>query len=354
MTELPFEIPPAIDRHLATLSKLYAKRGASLKQSVIVNAAVSMKEGVSHDNWNGGIDGHDLYLALPEAIYAEIFDQKDAISEAIRKDLNQVIGLDHEFIESVRIRSEPTHDEDWRSKSGFLARKKRVVHPDAQTRIWQPEGRFRVFLSHRSDVKTEIGKLRDDLAAFGVACFVAHSDIKPTREWQAEIENAVFSADALVAAMTPGFHESDWTDQEIGIAFGRGIPIIALRLGQDPYGFIGKFQALTTSWENAAREIVKLLSSEEALLVSYVAAIENCGGWDAANRLAEVLPALKSIPITLVDRLIRAYNQNREIRNAFGFNGKRPNLYGEGLVHHLERATRQRFTKRTDGTISRA
>ena len=98
MTNSPFEIPPAIDRHLATLSKLYAKRGASLKQSVIVNAAVSMEEGVSHDNWNGGIDGHDLSLTLPEAIYAEIFDQKDAISEAIKKDLNQVIALDHESL----------------------------------------------------------------------------------------------------------------------------------------------------------------------------------------------------------------------------------------------------------------
>jgi hypothetical protein len=353
MTDSPFEIPPAIDRHLATLSKLYAKRGASLRQSVIVNAAVSMEEGVSHDNWNGGIDGHDLHLTLPEAIYSEIFDQKDAISEAIKKDLNQVIGLDHEFIESVRIRSEPTHDEDWRSKSGFLARTKRVVLPDAQTRIWQPDGRFRLFLSHRSDIKTEIGKLRDELAAFGVACFVAHSDIKPTREWQAEIENAIFSADALVAAMTPGFHDSDWTDQEIGIAFGRGIPVIALRMGQDPYGFIGKFQALTTSWENAAREIVKLLISEDALLASYVAAVEDCSGWGSANRLAEILPALRTVPATLVDRLIRAYNQNGEVHNAFGFNGKYPNRYGDGLVFHLERATRQRFKKDTNGMISR-
>jgi hypothetical protein len=34
-------------------------------------------------------------------------------------------------------------------------------------------------------------------------------DIEPTRKWQDEIELALSTADALVAMLTPGFHESD-------------------------------------------------------------------------------------------------------------------------------------------------
>ena len=56
--------------------------------------------------------------------------------------------------------------------------------------------------------------------------------------------------DALIAILTPGFNESKWTDQEIGVAIGRKVPIVPIRIGLDPYGFIGKYQAL----QGAGRE----------------------------------------------------------------------------------------------------
>jgi nucleoside 2-deoxyribosyltransferase len=80
---------------------------------------------------------------------------------------------------------------------------------------------------------------------YGISAFVAHKDIEPTLEWQSEIEAALATADSLVALLHPTFHESKWTDQEIGFAMGRGLPVFALRFGQDPYGFIGRFQAFT-------------------------------------------------------------------------------------------------------------
>lgn len=52
--------------------------------------------------------------------------------------------------------------------------------------------------------------------------------------------------DALCAVLTPGFKESNWTDQEVGIAIGRGILVIPIRKKLDPYGFIGKYQGFQT------------------------------------------------------------------------------------------------------------
>ena len=54
--------------------------------------------------------------------------------------------------------------------------------------------------------------------------------------------------DGFAALMTKNFHDSNWTDQEIGFALGRGVMVIAVNLGRNPYGFIGDMQALKTSW----------------------------------------------------------------------------------------------------------
>src|SRR5437016_12031656 len=123
-------------------------------------------------------------------------------------------------------------------------------------RIWGPDG-YRVFLSHRVAVKAAAAKLKDRLRPFGISAFVAHRDIHPTKEWQNEIENALRSMDAFVAIRTKKFHESSWTDQEVGYALCRDVPIIALLLGATPYGFIGKFQALTCQWAEVPEKIVK-------------------------------------------------------------------------------------------------
>lgn len=41
-----------------------------------------------------------------------------------------------------------------------------------------------------------------------------------------------------------GFKESNWCDQEVGVAVGRDVLIVPIRKGLDPYGFIGKYQAI--------------------------------------------------------------------------------------------------------------
>jgi hypothetical protein len=336
--ESQFELPKRIDHYIGALSKLYAQEGQREKQEIIVNAQIRVVEGWSYDRWNGGTYGHALYLTLPESLYLSYIRQKDDLQNQIREDIAKVHNLQNEFIQEVFLEMLVKEDEDWRRDSGLLQQGRIVVSSEATKRIWENDG-FRVFLSHKAEVRKQAGELKAGLRVFGISSFVAHEDIHPTKEWQEEIENALSSMDAFVALMTERFHESLWTDQEVGFAIGRNMPIIAVRLGRDPYGFIGKFQALSCDWLAASNEITKILIKHERMLNAYIAAVKNCGSWDRGNKLAEILPNLTKLSGNQRLDLIAAFNQNSEVRGSFGFNGRNPFNYGEGLVHHLNRLT---------------
>lgn len=189
-------------------------------------------------------------------------------------------------------------------------------------------------------MKVNTASLKDSLALYGISCFVAHEDIHPTKEWMDEIESALFSMDALIALMTDDFHDSDWTDQEVGVAMGRCVPVISLKLGKlNPYGFIGRFQALSCTWEKAPLELMKLLICHEKMKEAFIAAVSGCSSFDRGNALASVLPFISSLSESQADSLIEAYKNNPELRGSFGFNGSKPRYYGEGLQHHILRAT---------------
>lgn len=111
----------------------------------------------------------------------------------------------------------------------------------AADRIWTA-GAFRLFISHTSTHKRAATALKEYLRIYGVCGFVAHEDIEINREWQVEIESALASAHALVALLTEDFHASQWTDQEIGWALGRGLRVLSVTMGAVPYGFSAKWQ----------------------------------------------------------------------------------------------------------------
>lgn len=349
---MKFELPRKIEHYLAVLSKLYAQEGEKQKQKIIVNSRVRVHEEWTYDNWDGGTWGHALYLVVPEALYLSLVRKKDDLQDQIRKDINKVHNVQNEFIATVFLETEVAEDKDWRKESGQLLSGARIVPPEAEKHVWADEG-FRIFLSHKAEVKEEATDLKKRLQQFGVSSFVAHVDIHPTKEWQDEIENALSSMDALVALMTERFHDSLWTDQEVGFAFGRGVPIVSLKLGKDPYGFIGKFQALSCSWDNAAKKLIKILIKHERMLNAYIQAVHNCQSWDQANDLAEILPNIERLSSAQANQLIAAYNENSEVRESFGFKGSKPTTYGKGLIFHLEKLTGSTYRELSSGKIGK-
>ena len=163
------------------------------------------------------------------------------------------------------------------------------------------EGTIRVFISHKAEDKNLANDVKNSFLTYRVASFVAHEDIEPMMEWQLEIERALFSMDLLVALLTPKFSESNWTDQEIGVAIGREVPVVPIRLGKDPYGFIGKYQAIQET--NASKIVDKIIDyllrherinsrlkhlAEQAL----ASAVTNHGSVDRASVLTRVSSAI--------------------------------------------------------------
>jgi len=225
-----------------------------------------------------------------------------------------------------------------------LFKSEHKVPQNAINRIWG-DAKYRVFISHLTKFKKEAEALREQLEVFGIASFVAHTSIRPTKKWQDEIEFALSSMDILVALMTKDFHKSKWTDQEIGFALGRQIPIISIGLGADPYGFIGKFQAVSGPLETVHNKILHLLINESKMQDCFSNRMQECGSFHHGNLLAKVLPGLETISPANATKMIKAFNNNSEISSAFGFNGTRPNEYGKGLAHYLSKVTGKKYRR---------
>ena len=337
-TEPQYKLPGDIEHYLAVLSKVYAQNGEHKKLEIIVNSQIRVHECWRYDNWDGGTYGHALFLILPESLFVSAIESRDALQSEIAADINKIHNVQNEHIAEVFFEMQRVDDHDWRRESGALNFQNRIIQPDTVARIWG-DGSFRLFLSHKTEVKKEVAELKLKLSLYGINCFVAHEDILPTKQWQDEIESALISMDGFVALLTDRFHDSNWTDQEVGFALGRGVPIIAVRLGLDPYGFIAKFQALTCAWNDAPLGIVGLLIHQPKVLEAYIKAMQDCHSFDEGNTLARVLPNIQQLTEDQALKMYKAFRENDQLRGSFGFFGNKPREYGDGLLVHLKRIT---------------
>jgi len=76
------------------------------------------------------------------------------------------------------------------------------------------KGNVAIVISHLAAERDFAAALQEALLEYGISGFVAHNDIEPTSEWQAQIETALATSDALVALLHEGFHASNWADKK--------------------------------------------------------------------------------------------------------------------------------------------
>jgi len=193
-----------------------------------------------------------------------------------------------------------------------------------QPAFWSPN-QPRIFLSHLAKERIAVKSIKTELSKYGLACFIAHEDIEPTKEWQTEIEIALTTMDALVAFLTPGFNESKWTDQEIGVAIGRKVPIVPLKVGIDPYGFIGKYQALQAKDRmpnEIAREIVELLAAKPQIAFkisnALVGRLEDSSSWAESKRIMDLIEKCRQFSDEALERLKAAPKGNSQVGDSWG------------------------------------
>lgn len=197
-----------------------------------------------------------------------------------------------------------------------------AVAPDQP--YWEA-GKLRVFTSHLSAKRKQASDLQEALAPYSMSSFVAHKDIHPTSEWQSEIESALQTCELVVALIYPGFNESDWCDQEIGWALGRGVPVFTIRVGADPKGFVSRFQAFTGTGKTAAQVATEIFDATLAhkmlrkrMAEITVTAFAESSSWSVSKDRMAHLERLTYWEPSFSKRLKKAAEENYEISASFG------------------------------------
>jgi hypothetical protein len=194
--------------------------------------------------------------------------------------------------------------------------------------FWR-KGMFRLFISHLAVHKGWASQLQEALLPFGISGFVAHSDIEPTTEWQNQIETALLTCDALIALLHEKFHESKWTDQEVGFAMGRGVPVYSVHFGEVPYGFIGRFQAFSgnkTDPAGLAHQVFKAYyknkQTKKTMSEVLVRLFEQSGSFLEAKARIGYLEELDRWEPSFAKRILSAADSNGQINGSWGVSAR--------------------------------
>ncbi|MEA3400006.1 MAG: toll/interleukin-1 receptor domain-containing protein [Armatimonadota bacterium] len=321
-----FDLPAKLPKLLATLAVYADRKGETLLHDVLTASEAIVEESVEYYPGGPAGHGHCVRLLVPAAIYVRIpIEDLEEVEQELTSQLNTIARVRGERVETValEIREAPT--------SGALAA---PPAREADIDLWGDQESLRLFVSHVAAHKTEAHELKRWCEKVGISCFVAHEDIVPTAEWEPEILRALVSMDALLAWLTPGFHESEWTDQEVGVAIGRRIPVIPVRRGLDPYGFIGKYQALlgdSMSLEQVADEAMEALierfeTTTGRMARALVARFERADSFRHAEKLLRVIAGYQTLPAELISRMEAAPGSNVQVAEAWGVQEELPKL----------------------------
>jgi hypothetical protein len=190
---------------------------------------------------------------------------------------------------------------------------------------WLP-GRLHLFITHTHEHRGIAKQIKEALTSpYRVDGFVAHDDIEPTRLWEDEITSALRTCDALLALLTPGFHESKWCDQEVGWVLGRERPLVAsVNMGATPHGFIGRFQAIPRFGDDPAqiaealhRALLDHPSTAEAARDALVYGLEYSTSWEMSKQTFQVLQTRRDFTGSQLERIRAAYRNNPEVSDSF-------------------------------------
>lgn len=328
-------LPSRVNSYLRRLRNEYEKSARPTLSEIINSARILVIEETDYDNWNGGTYGHDVKFFLTESTLAKIMvREQSAIAEEIRSDLNACAeAVENEYFRKVAFELIDENDSECQQASAIS--NKTQLNPDNLS-IWEPN-HIRLFISHRDEQKRAAKELATGLKGYGISGFVAHDSIEPMSTWQNEILNGLDTMEIMLAFVTNNFHESTWTNQEIGYALGRNIPVISLKLEEtDPSGFISNLQALKGRLEDidsVVRDIYKILADklgnkkrlQSALVTAFVASSDYTEAKDRFIRLEAVVEHLTAEEL---DMIIRGFHDNDQLYRA---------IY---LVNHYQRLKR--------------
>ncbi|MFA6368683.1 MAG: toll/interleukin-1 receptor domain-containing protein [Bacteroidales bacterium] len=329
-----------IDRYLKLLAAAYKEEGEEELERIVVNAIV-----LDETMFDSQYCYHKIIFSLPKSIYLRARRRKSELENRLYSDLSVEIVENTEVVQKITLTMIDDEDEEWREKSGALLSENPIVLPSIEKQIWG-ESPLRVFFSYTAKNLELISHIKDQLGRMGIFCFMAEKDIQTTKSWADTIKNALSSMEIMVAFLTEDYHESDWTDQELGFAICRNVPIISIDLGKKPYGFASQFQAFSCDTKTLANHLFLKLTEldeehgEELQLIGAIYSLKNAQNFEEANLAALHLFRHKKLSDKQVKDVVDAYNSNSQVREANEIIGKTKPI---ALILFLNEVTGQEY-----------
>jgi len=152
--------------------------------------------------------------------------------------------------------------------------------------------------------------------------------------------------------LSEDFYDSDWTDQEVGVAIGRAVPLITVCLGCDPYGLMGKRQGLNgCKWEKPkamADKIYKILcrrlTDNERLFEAALSVFARSDSFaESAKNIECLLDNFDKLTEDQIESLLSAFRTNDQ--NKFSFKGR------DHLKILMEKWTGKKWTVSNDDLV---
>lgn len=181
------------------------------------------------------------------------------------------------------------------------------------------------FLSHAHDDRVIARKLADELKNHAFDAFVAHDDIKLGDEWESTIFERIKNCDLFIALLSNNFRQAQYTDHEVGIAYGLRKIILPLSIDATmPYGFMTKIQAKKMSPEIDAKEVSKIFNEfmpkttettrvEDHLIYSLI----NADSFGQANYYTRILSQHTEFTDAQINLIARGFINNDQLREAY-------------------------------------
>lgn len=135
----------------------------------------------------------------------------------------------------------------------------------------------------------------------------------------------------MLAFVTDDLHDSVWTNQEIGFALGRSIPIVSLKMqDQDPSGFIGKLQALKCHYADvvsAAPDIYEILADKlgnrKRLQTSLIRAFVSSPNFrETRSRFDRMVNVVSELSEAEISDIVTGFRENDQLHNAIYLNNE--------------------------------
>lgn len=269
-----------------------------------------------------------------------LLNEQSSYSGKLALDINSYNReISDEYIHDVFFKAQYNDDPDF-NKAVRFSEDNSILLSDAT--FWE-SNKLRLFISHRDGHRKVADQLADALEPYGVSSFVAHDSIEPMIEWQKEIEKALETMEVFVALITQDFHESNWTNQEMGFALGKRVPVICLKLGNhNPEGFVSSFQGMQANYHNiqsCAPDLYQLIMQRinkpnragDLLVEQFASATSYMDAMERLHSLKKLLPKLTE---NQLQRIVKGYSENNQLNGCGGIHTST-----HSLKNYLNKAT---------------